>query len=216
MKITRKVNNKVLHPPFTFNNVDLSQIRSQKHLGMFFDFEISFNEHLETALAKVNRGIPILSKLQSVLPKEALLAVYKSFIWPQFDYGDVIYDQSYYDSFHTKVESYQHKTALEVTGAIKGSSTERLYQELGIEDLGWRRWFRKLCFSYKILKNKSPPFLFNLIRSSSRMHTTWNSDNIAYFKVRHNFFKKYFFPSAIREWSKLDLEIGNSAFFEDH
>ena len=139
MKITRKVNNNLLHPPLTFNNVDLSQIRFQKHLGMFFDFEISFNEHLETVLAKVNRGIPILSKLQSVLPKEALLAVYKSFIWPHFDYGDVIYDQSYYDSFHIKVESYQHKTALEVTGAIKGSSTERLYQELGIEDLGSRR-----------------------------------------------------------------------------
>ena len=31
---SRKVNN-VLHPPLTFNNVDVGQIRSQKHLGMF-------------------------------------------------------------------------------------------------------------------------------------------------------------------------------------
>ena len=31
---SRKVNN-VLHPPLTFNNVDVGQIRSQKHLGCF-------------------------------------------------------------------------------------------------------------------------------------------------------------------------------------
>ena len=39
---SRKVNN-VLHPPLTFNNVDVGQICSQKHLGMFLDFKLSFS-----------------------------------------------------------------------------------------------------------------------------------------------------------------------------
>ena len=46
------------------------------------------------------------------------------------------------------------------------------------------------------------------------MHTTRNSDNITPFKVRHNFFKNYFFPSVIIEWKKLDLEVCNSDFLE--
>ena len=46
------------------------------------------------------------------------------------------------------------------------------------------------------------------------MHTTRNSDNITPFKVKHNFFKKYFFPSVISAWNKLDLEIRNSASLE--
>ena len=50
---SRKVSN-VLHPPLTFKNVDVGQIRSHKHLGMFLDFTLSFKEHLETVLAKVN------------------------------------------------------------------------------------------------------------------------------------------------------------------
>ena len=58
---------------------------------MFLDFKLSFNEHLETVLAKVNRFIAILCKLQSVLPREALLTIYKSFIRPHFDYGDVTF-----------------------------------------------------------------------------------------------------------------------------
>ena len=75
----RKVNN-VSHPPLTFNNVDVGQILSQKHLEVFLDFKLSFNEHLE----KVNRGIAILRNLQTVLPREALLFI-KSFIRPHFD-----------------------------------------------------------------------------------------------------------------------------------
>ena len=105
---------------------------------MFLDFKLSFNEHLETVFAKVNRGIAILCKLQIVLPREALLTIYKSFIRLHFDYGDVIY-QSYSDSFHAKLEFYQYKAALAMTGANKGPSTERLYQELGIEHFRSRR-----------------------------------------------------------------------------
>ena len=56
--------------------------------------------------------------------------------------------------------------------AIKESSTDRQ-----IEDLCSRCWFGKLCFSYKILKNKSPLYLFKLIPNSNRMHTTRNSYN---------------------------------------
>ena len=82
--------NNVLHPPLAFDNVDGGQIRSQKHLGMFLDFKLSFNEHLQTVFAKFNRGIAILCKLQTVLPREALLTIYKSFFRPHFDYGDVI------------------------------------------------------------------------------------------------------------------------------
>ena len=171
----------------------MGQISSQKHLGMFLDFKLSFNEHFETVFAKNNRGIAILRKLQTVLPREAVLTIYKSFNRPHFDYGDVIYDQSYNDSFHGKLESYQYKAALAMTGAIKRSSTQKLYQELGIQHLRPRRLFRKLCLFYKIIKSKSRPYLFKLISRSSRLHSTRNSDNITPFKVRHSFFKNFFF-----------------------
>ena len=75
----------------------MGQIHSQKYLGMFLDFKLSFNKHLETVFAKINRDIVILCKLQTVLLREALLTIYKSFIRPHFDYGDATYGQSYND-----------------------------------------------------------------------------------------------------------------------
>ena len=79
---------------------------------MFLDFKLNFNEHLEIVFAKFNRGITILCELQTVLPREALLTIYRSFIPPHFDYGDVIFDQSCNDSFNASLESCQYKAAL--------------------------------------------------------------------------------------------------------
>ena len=40
------------------------------------------------------------------------------------------------------------------------------------------------------------------------MHYTFrNSDNIPYFKTKHNFFKNSLFPSVIIEWNKLDPSL---------
>ena len=58
-----------------------------------------------------------------------------SFIRPHLDYGDTVYDQTYNNSFHQKLESIQYNTALAITGAIRGTSSEKLYQELGLESL---------------------------------------------------------------------------------
>ena len=77
-------NNNLLHPPLTFNNVDVGQIRSEKHLGVFLDVNLGFNKHLE----KFQRDIAILWKLQSVLLREALLTIHKLFICSHFGYGD--------------------------------------------------------------------------------------------------------------------------------
>ena len=107
-----------------------------------------------------------------MLPRKALLTIYKSFICSHFDYGGVIYDQLYNHSFHAKLQTYQYKATFVMTGAIKGSSTEKLCH------LRSNRWFRKLCLFRKIFKNTSTLYLFNLIPSRSRILTSGNSNKI--------------------------------------
>ena len=77
------------------------------------------------------KGIGLIKKLQSILPRTSLLTIYKLFIRPHLDYGDVAYDHPSNDAFSNKLETVQYNTALAITGAIKGTSREELYQELG-------------------------------------------------------------------------------------
>ena len=45
-----------------------------------------------------------------------------------------------------KLESVQYSAALAITGAWKGTSQEKLYNELGWDSLDLRRWSRHLVF----------------------------------------------------------------------
>ena len=136
---SRKIQ-KTCHPTVCFKNKLVKQVPSQKHLGLILDNKLNFQEHLKNILNKVNKTIGLLRKLQSILPREPLLTIYKSFVRPHLDYRDVIYDQHYNNSFRQKLESIQYNAVLALTGAIRGSSREILYQELGLESLKQRRW----------------------------------------------------------------------------
>ena len=85
-----------------------------------------------------------LRKFQQILPRSTLLIIYKTFVRSRLDYADIIYDQAYNSAFHDKLESIQYNACLAITGAIRGTSTEKIYRELSLESLKSRRWFRKL------------------------------------------------------------------------
>ena len=128
----------ISHPPLIFNNTLLTA--SQKHLDIILDTLLSFEKHLETVLCIINKTISLIHKSQNLLPRTALVTLYKAFVRPHFDYGDIIYDQAHNASFHQKLESLQYSACLAITGAMRGSSRERLYQELGFECLQQRLW----------------------------------------------------------------------------
>ena len=120
-------------PPLVFNNNYVSQTYSQKHLGVILDFKLTFEEHLNNVLAKVNKAVGLLRKLRNLLPRTTLITIYKAFIRPHLDYGDVLYDQAFNNSFKEKLESIQYNACLALTGAIRGMSKEKICQELGFE-----------------------------------------------------------------------------------
>ena len=71
-----------------------------------------------------------------MLPRQALVFIrpllvfislyYKAFIRPHLDYGDILYDQAFNNSFHAKMESIQYNACLAITGAIRGTSREKI------------------------------------------------------------------------------------------
>ena len=116
-------------------------------------------------------------------------------------------------SFHQKLESIQYNACLAITGTIRGTLKEKLYQEIGLESLQLRRLYRKLGMFYKIYKSKSPQYLFKLIPEKASSYVTRNAENIPLFNIKHNFYKNSFFPSSIIEWNNLDPKLCNSENF---
>ena len=142
-----------------------------------------------------------------LLPRSSLLIICKSFVRPHLGYGDVIYDQPNISRLSDKIESVQYNAALAITGAIRGTSKEKLYQELGLEFLKDRRWLRRMSYLYKIISTKLSPYLYELIlplQSSHRYPSCFQT-----FRFRTTFFQNSFSPFAITECNKLDSDIKN-------
>ena len=148
------------------------------------------------------KGVGLLRKVSTLLQRESLLTIYKSFTRPHLDYGDVIYDQPLNESLSNRIKSVQYKAALAITGTIQGSSRKKLYQELGLEHLHQRRWMRRLCLFYKVFQSKVPKYIHSLIpsmRTSARQPNTFTS-----FYCRTEYFQNSFLPYVVKEWNKLD------------
>ena len=116
-----------------FNSNQVNKTSSQKHLGIILDESLSFDEHLKTISVKTNKMLYLLHKLRNLLPRPSLITLYKSLIRPYLDYGDISYEQAFNSSFHEKLESIQYNASLVITSAIRGTSREELYNELGFE-----------------------------------------------------------------------------------
>ena len=97
----------------------------------------------------------------------------------------------------------QYNSAIAITGAIRGTSKEKLYQELGFESLQQRLWYRKLCYLYKISKEQSPSYLFRLPPNQNTRYAKRSSKGIPQYRTNHENFKSSFFPATIKEWNML-------------
>ena len=104
MIFSRKIN-KIDHPPLHFNENLVKSSPTQKHLGRILDIKLYFSLHLKNVQNKVNKIIGLLGNLQDTLLRISLITIFKSFIRPHLDYGDIVYDRAYNTSFHQNIES---------------------------------------------------------------------------------------------------------------
>ena len=105
------------HNQVYFNHKSVKHIPFQKYLRLYFDTKLNFQEHLNNVLSKVNKTFGLLHNLLAFLQCRSLVTVYKAFIRPHLDYGHIIYDHTYNDSFHQTIESIQYTASLAITGA---------------------------------------------------------------------------------------------------
>ena len=94
--------------------------------------------------------------------RDVLDQMYKLYVRPDLDYRDVIYhrdDLEVNSSLTKRLDSVQYSAALAVAGAWKGTSYDKLLDELGCEYLYHRRWFRRLSHFYSIVNGNSPEYL---------------------------------------------------------
>ena len=97
------------YPPVKLNENKITKCSYQKYLGIVLDSKINFNTHIDQKIKKFNKLIGLMKRLSVNLPRSALLTIYKSFIRPHLEYGDILYDKPNNENFQNKTEKVQYK-----------------------------------------------------------------------------------------------------------
>ena len=212
---SRKSNsNSFPYPPVKFSENNITKCSYQKHLGKVLDSKLSFNTHIDQKIKKCNKLIGLMKRLSVNLPRSALLKIYKSFIRPNLEYGDILYDKPDNENFQNRIEKVKYKACLAITGAIQRTSRETLYEDLGLDSLVERRRHNKLIFFYKIVKGLLPDYLYSYLNFASQQNYFLRSakaSKITPISTRTKSFKKSFFPYYINVWNiKVDIRNAKS------
>ena len=202
---TKKV--KPQHPPLSLGSEEIVRKTEHKHLGMILDEKLDFKSHIREAIIKARKGIGMIKFLAKYVSRTILDQIYKLYIRPHLDYGDIIYHK--YDPHTTldatkRLEQTQYSAALAITGAWRGTSRQRLYDELGWEDLYHRRWFRRLCHFYNLRKSRQPEYLFDEIPATREIsYSLRNVNEYDAAVCRTNRFSNTYFQNVLLEWNAL-------------
>ena len=90
------------YPSINFSDNPIHQVQLQKNLSLLLDPKLSLYEHIHCILNEACKIIALIRKLQPSIPRAVLLAIYKFFLRSHLDYGDVIYDRAFDESFQNK------------------------------------------------------------------------------------------------------------------
>ena len=123
------------------------QTHTHRHLGFILNDRLNWNDHIRHICTKVNGQIGLLRTLRHFLSPRLLDKVYKTYILPVLDYGDIIYHPRTTSNIQKLEKLQQHCLQLSATNHITATPLEK------------RRLFDQLVFMFKLTNKQTPQHL---------------------------------------------------------
>ena len=110
-------------------------------------------------LPKCNSFFGSIKSLSLILLRTCFLTIYKALFRSHLYYTDIIYDKPDNESLKYLLKKIQYNAPLAITGRVRVTSRESIYNELDPESLADIRLYGKMISFYKIVKNLAPKYL---------------------------------------------------------
>jgi hypothetical protein len=207
INISRNKNHQFL--PLNFGRSVLDNIPNHTHLGIIFQNNCKWENHIKTLIAKCRTQVACLKSYKYRLSRKSLDTMYKSFILPQLDYADVVWNNCS-QKLSEDLESLQLDAIRTITGAVRGTSHQKLYNDSGYVTLKERRLRHKIIMYHKIVHEKTPTYLNAHIPPLVSSINPYHRRRPLQRQVpqhKTEVYKQSFFPSTTILWNDLPESI---------
>ena len=195
--------------PLSFDNSTLLETNMHKHLGVILQNDCKWNSHIESIIAKTRPLIACLRSFKYKFNRKTLELLYKSYILPHLDFSDVLWDNCSAE-LSNALENIHLDALRTITGAVKGTSHDKLYKESGFICLHERRKRHKLIVFFKLVNGLLPSHLNSYIPplvSHTNPYSRRRPLERQVPEFRLELYHDSFFPSTTELWNNLSNNV---------
>ena len=198
---------------YNINGIPIKEADFVKYLGVVIDAKLTWKEHVKQVVSKANVALAFLRRNLRSCPRQIKEHCFKTSVQPIIEYASTVWAPHTTQSID-KIEMIQRRAARFVYNKYqRNTNVTSLLNSLGWPSLKTRRSYLKLILTYKILKNliTIPSDNFEPVKRTTRGHQY----HFQHLQCTCDSYRYSFFPSAIRLWNSLPLEIATCNDFEE-
>ena len=194
--------------PGTENN--LHRVETTKDLGVIFDSNLQFKEHIQAKIATARKMLGIIYRSFDNLNQHTFILLYKSFVRSHLEYGSCIWNP-YKIGMIKDLEKVQ-KRATKLACKNKALTYSERLKVLNLPTLKYRRHRGDMIEVFKILKGFYDKMATPNVELSSNVHTRGNSFKLKVSYKRLNVAKYSFCNRVVSVWNSLpDFVVSSSS-----
>lgn len=209
---------------YTYNNTKIERVDKQKDLGLIFDVNLTFNDHIVAKIESAQKVAGFIARNTKDFDTDMSLHLFDSLVLPILEYGSVVWSPQY-EVWITIIEGVQRKFLKSLYFKKygfypqRGCNNEYLLGVFGRMSLEKRRFKIILCTMFKLLKGEidSPDILGQLPFAINRINSR-NANSFYLAFPRTNLYKNspIFKMCSIfnRYASDIDIDIINLEKFK--
>ena len=154
-------------------NIDNHEIQFKnnvKNLGLIIDSNLRFNEHVTSKLKLGYSALKTLYSHRHFLSQKTRKLLCDSLILSHFNFCDTVYGPCLDSTDVRRIQKLQNCCMRFIFGIRRRERISYKLKELNWLNMAQRRSLHSICFFYKILKTKSPPYLLRRVTYRTDIH----------------------------------------------
>ena len=196
--------------PYQLGDTVLEHVFSEKDLGVIFDSNLSFEEHILAQVRKANSMVGLIKRSFFHLSPSLFCQLYTTFVRPHLEYAQVVWSPKLRK--HSKLLEGVQRRATRIVETCKNHPYTRRLEQIGIPTLEYRRAVNDMVEVYKHLHlydKTTVPERFSPRTRPNRNHSFELERVFAKDGLRGAQTNSFYFRS-IKQWNTLPRKVVES------
>ena len=197
------------------NNELIERKQSIKFLGVIFDENLSWKEHIKTIASKISRTIGVISKSKFYVSQTSLFKLYHSLVYPYLYYGNIIWGSTYKTNLN-RLKILQKRIVRIITKSSYDAHTAPLFHNYHLLNLDNIHTLQVGLFMFTVNSKTIPSIFQSMFCKNSEIHqyATRHSNDYRIQFCRTNINKFSIAACGPKLWNTLprDLKTNHSLF----